>query len=416
MTFCQSHEFKVSDSDFNRYNGWRIIDIVHDLVKSRQNNKHLLDSSIDHLINDYYHFLDSQYVDAVVLQPHVSFVLLKLQELGIRLAMVTSASEALVSKILRRFNLEAYFEVLITSEQFIKGKPDPEPYTTALSKLMVHASEAIAVEDSEHGEQSAIRAGFKCIRVDPDHAKQNLIDVLRCLGEAPARCISLEYSETLSCLVTEISPIRSKELDTFWVEQTTKRPSLYNAPLLTLEFISKKSLVTTWRSYSEYLASRAEVIPNPIIPVGVSGVLSYKSKLLIGRRSPEVTSYPEYLELVPSGGISGDGKNIDFEEQLRRELREETKFTDHDIQSLHPLCFIYDSNDPCFDIVMQINLDPSIQVEDILNRITSNEEYSTLSFIKLDTLASLLNDPKEKIVPTSIAIIQGIIDGKFKVI
>ena len=77
-------------------------------------------------------------------------------------AVVSGASKQEVESLLKENNLNG-FDVLITGEDLDDGKPDPEPFQTALRKLNLKPSEAIIVENAPLGVESAIRAGVRYI-------------------------------------------------------------------------------------------------------------------------------------------------------------------------------------------------------------------------------------------------------------
>ena len=65
------------------------------------------------------------------------------------------------------------FDVLVTGEQFARGKPHPEPYLKGAKELGLEPTECIAVENAPIGVESAKQAGAYCIAVcttvGPDH-------------------------------------------------------------------------------------------------------------------------------------------------------------------------------------------------------------------------------------------------------
>ena len=77
-------------------------------------------------------------------------------------AVVSGASKQEVESLLNENNLNS-FDILITGEDLEDGKPDPEPFQTALRKLNLKPSEAIIVENAPLGVESAIRAGVRYI-------------------------------------------------------------------------------------------------------------------------------------------------------------------------------------------------------------------------------------------------------------
>ena len=77
-------------------------------------------------------------------------------------AIVSGASKQEVEFLLEKNRIND-FDIKITGEDLKDGKPDPEPFQTALEKLSLKPSEAIIVENAPLGVESAIRAKMKYI-------------------------------------------------------------------------------------------------------------------------------------------------------------------------------------------------------------------------------------------------------------
>ncbi len=104
-----------------------------------------------------------QRLDAIIEQPGVTPVLAQLAAAGTRLAVVTNAPRLVVCEILKRLCLDAFFEVVVCIDDVAQGKPDPEPYRTALTRLGIHPARAMAVEDTLTGRRSAEAAGLRVV-------------------------------------------------------------------------------------------------------------------------------------------------------------------------------------------------------------------------------------------------------------
>lgn len=100
---------------------------------------------------------------AVTAFPGMPDILARLQQQGIRLALVTSKHEPTTSRHLRRLGLERLFEVVITGDQCERCKPDPEPFSRALAGLGVSAGAAAAVGDSAPDLIGARAAGMLAV-------------------------------------------------------------------------------------------------------------------------------------------------------------------------------------------------------------------------------------------------------------
>ncbi len=102
-------------------------------------------------------------LDVIIEQPGATHLLTQLSATGKQLAVVTNAPRAVVTEILRRLHLDAFFKVVVCIDDVANGKPDPEPYRTALLRLGVDPSRAIAVEDTLTGRRSAEAAGLRVV-------------------------------------------------------------------------------------------------------------------------------------------------------------------------------------------------------------------------------------------------------------
>ena len=76
-----------------------------------------------------------------------------------RLGLVTSAFRIEVDPVLAKTGLGALFEVIVSLDDIVNGKPDPEPYLRAAELLDVEPSELVVLEDTDIGVTSAKAAG-----------------------------------------------------------------------------------------------------------------------------------------------------------------------------------------------------------------------------------------------------------------
>jgi beta-phosphoglucomutase len=72
-----------------------------------------------------------------------------------KLGMATSATVRDFSLAEQKYQLRHWFDIIITSEDTARHKPDPEPYLKAMAMLGVAGSDTLVVEDSPNGIQSA---------------------------------------------------------------------------------------------------------------------------------------------------------------------------------------------------------------------------------------------------------------------
>jgi len=89
------------------------------------------------------------------------------------MGIVTSSRKDHFDIIHKKTGLLKYFDFVLTSEDYSKTKPDPEPYLRALKVSKMKKEECIVIEDSERGLKSALAAGLKCYIIPTDLTKDS---------------------------------------------------------------------------------------------------------------------------------------------------------------------------------------------------------------------------------------------------
>ena len=92
---------------------------------------------------------------------------------GYCLGLVTGTSRHEARELLPQ-DLWDCFDVTICGCDVQSGKPHPEPYLMALSKLRIKASEGIVIENAPFGIASAKAAGLKCVALETSLPKRYL--------------------------------------------------------------------------------------------------------------------------------------------------------------------------------------------------------------------------------------------------
>lgn len=97
------------------------------------------------------------------LRPGIASFLEQSKQLNLRLAVASSSNIVWVNAGLERVGVKQYFEVICTSEDVARVKPDPELFLLALHRLNLDADQAIVFEDSPNGIRAAKAAGLACV-------------------------------------------------------------------------------------------------------------------------------------------------------------------------------------------------------------------------------------------------------------
>jgi HAD superfamily hydrolase (TIGR01509 family) len=83
----------------------------------------------------------------------------------LRLAVASGSPISLIDAVLRGANIRGLFEVVVSSDEVAAGKPAPDVYFEACSRLGVEPSRCVVVEDSTNGIRSAAAAGTRIIAI-----------------------------------------------------------------------------------------------------------------------------------------------------------------------------------------------------------------------------------------------------------
>ena len=107
---------------------------------------------------------------------------------GLKLGIGSSSKNA--KTILKYIGLSDFFDAVADGTDISKGKPDPEIFLTAASRLGLEPHACMVLEDAESGVEAAHRAGMKCIGYGTPAKLQKadlLLDSFNGFGPAEAR-------------------------------------------------------------------------------------------------------------------------------------------------------------------------------------------------------------------------------------
>jgi HAD superfamily hydrolase (TIGR01509 family) len=160
--FLHHYKKKGTLAEFKELNGPSLHEIIELLIQ-----RHQLPDPSEKLLALYSMLLLEYYKE--VAQPAAGALdfIHQVKKRGVKLILVTSADSRLVEPFLNRCNLKDVFDVVVTSEGLQRSKPDPAIYRAALAKANLDPQQAIAIEDSLKGLQSALGAGIYTFRLNP---------------------------------------------------------------------------------------------------------------------------------------------------------------------------------------------------------------------------------------------------------
>jgi beta-phosphoglucomutase len=98
-------------------------------------------------------------------EPGVARWLRRLHKRGWQQAIASAAPRANIDAVLEALSAEHIFQGIVSAEEVHRGKPDPEVYMLAASRIGVPAERCVVVEDASAGIEGARRAGMRSIGV-----------------------------------------------------------------------------------------------------------------------------------------------------------------------------------------------------------------------------------------------------------
>ena len=102
-----------------------------------------------------------------------------LEENNYKIALASSSEKEIIIRHLKETNIDKYFSVIVSGEDFEVSKPNPDIYLKACELLKEEPKNCIALEDSKNGLLAAYNAGCKPVMI-PDlyEAEEEIIKIL----------------------------------------------------------------------------------------------------------------------------------------------------------------------------------------------------------------------------------------------
>jgi HAD superfamily hydrolase (TIGR01509 family) len=84
---------------------------------------------------------------------------------SVEMAIASGSPPEAIRIVEQKFGWSEYFDVMVSSEEVAKGKPEPDVFIAAANRAGVRPENALVIEDSLHGVFAAKRAGMTCFVV-----------------------------------------------------------------------------------------------------------------------------------------------------------------------------------------------------------------------------------------------------------
>ena len=106
--------------------------------------------------------------------PGVVEWLARLREAGVPSAVASSTHRLNIDAVLARIGLQDAFRAIVSAEDVVHGKPNPEVFLKAAEKLELSAARCVVFEDAHVGIEAAHAAGMKVVAVTTTHPAAKL--------------------------------------------------------------------------------------------------------------------------------------------------------------------------------------------------------------------------------------------------
>ncbi|SCX99322.1 haloacid dehalogenase superfamily, subfamily IA, variant 3 with third motif having DD or ED/haloacid dehalogenase superfamily, subfamily IA, variant 1 with third motif having Dx(3-4)D or Dx(3-4)E [Lachnospiraceae bacterium XPB1003] len=96
---------------------------------------------------------------------HHEYALSKLRNEGYKIAVCSNSVRNTIELMMKKSGLADYIDLIMSNEDVVKSKPDPEIYLNAMGKLGLSPDECIVVEDNPNGIMAGKRSGARVLEV-----------------------------------------------------------------------------------------------------------------------------------------------------------------------------------------------------------------------------------------------------------
>jgi HAD superfamily hydrolase (TIGR01509 family) len=132
---------------------------------------HALTDSIDDLTCECTDVVQSLMGAALAAMPGLETLLDLLQSADTPIAVATGSTRAYAYQVLSQLGVKDRFRFVLTADDIRRGKPDPEIYLLAATRIGFEPQHIMVLEDSANGCRAAVEAGAFAVAVPNRHTR-----------------------------------------------------------------------------------------------------------------------------------------------------------------------------------------------------------------------------------------------------
>lgn len=133
--------------------------------------------TIEEMMNIWNGMALEKYRCSVPLKPGALGFLEYLKRTGRKTAICTSNSKYLTEIVLKALEIERMFDIVLTADEQLKGKPAPDIYLTACERLSSQPEDCLVFEDIYMGVLAGHRANMQVCAIRDDFSEQEWTDM-----------------------------------------------------------------------------------------------------------------------------------------------------------------------------------------------------------------------------------------------
>ena len=149
-----------------------------------------LDGRLPEQLHSFINEMKQQYtMEIVYSQCKPTFIheyaLAKLKNSNYQIAVCSNSVRKSVESMMELSSLDQYIDLMVSNEDVLHGKPNPEMYLKAMEFFNVQPHECLIIEDNENGFKAARASGGNLLKVENIHDVnlENIMSAVSCVDK-----------------------------------------------------------------------------------------------------------------------------------------------------------------------------------------------------------------------------------------
>ena len=154
------NHLSISEEEHHQYMGVAT-DVMWREIAKRQSLSLPVETLIEQNKTESIHYFTE--LKEIPVMPGLVDLLEKLTLKNFPIAVASSSFPEIIELILQRTGLRKHFQVVVSSQEAGKSKPEPDVFLLAAKQLGINPQDCMVIEDSANGIKAAKAAGMRCI-------------------------------------------------------------------------------------------------------------------------------------------------------------------------------------------------------------------------------------------------------------